>query len=74
MTTRLSSCARQGLARVVTTLVVCGGLPLLIHALAAPGSDPLVSAFAAVCGVAAEAPAPPIWLNEPALDSPDSFR
>jgi hypothetical protein len=72
VTTRLSSCARLGLARVVSTLVVCGGLPLLIHAAAAPASDPLTASFPLTCGLAADAAGHAVWTNQAALDDPDS--
>jgi hypothetical protein len=72
VTTRLSSCARQGLARVVSTLVICGGLPLLIHAASAPAGDPITASFPLTCGLAADAAGHAVWTNQAALDDPDS--
>lgn len=75
MTTRLSSCARQRLARAASTLVVCGGLPLIAWAMAAPGGDPIAAAFLSVCpavaGHASHATFPSAT-SAATLDDPDS--
>ena len=72
MTTRLSSCARQRLARVASTLVVCGGLPLIAWAMAAPGGDPIAAAFLSVCPAVAGHASHATWSSAASLDDPDS--
>lgn len=72
MTTRLSSCARRRLARVASTLVVCGGLPLIAWAMAAPGSDPIAAAFLSVCPAAAGHASQAAFTSAASLDDPDS--
>jgi len=54
----------------VSTLVVCGGLPLLMNAVASAGETP-AAAFPSVCTLAAEGAPQPVWSNGLLLDSPD---
>lgn len=72
MTTRLSSCARQRLARVASTLVVCGGLPLLAWAMAAPGGDPLATSLLSVCPAVQGGASHAVWTSAASIDDPDS--
>ena len=72
MTTRLSSCARQRLARVASTLVVCGGLPLLAWAISAPAADPIDASFLSACPAVAGHASHAVWTSAASLDAPDS--
>jgi len=72
VTTRLSSCARRRIARVASTLVVCGGLPLLAWAMAAPGGDPLGASLFSVCPAVQGGPSHTVWTSTASIDDPDS--
>jgi len=57
---------------VASTLVVCGGFPLLAWAMAAPGGDPLASSPFSVCAAAASGPSHAVWSSAASIDDPDS--
>jgi hypothetical protein len=57
---------------VASTLVVCGGLPLLAWAIVAPGGDPLAAPFLSVCPAVEGGASHAVWTSAASIDSPDS--
>jgi hypothetical protein len=57
---------------VASTLVVCGGLPLIAWAMAAPGGDPIAASFLSVCPAVAGHASHATWTSAASLDDPDS--
>jgi hypothetical protein len=56
---------------VISTLVVCGGLPLLIHAAGASAADPLSSSMASACFFLADGGDQPVFVNSATINDPD---
>jgi len=50
---------------------VCGGLPLLAWAMAAPGGDPIVTSNLSVCPAVSGSSSPAAWTSAASLDDPD---
>ena len=57
---------------MASTLVVCGGLPLLAWAITGPGGDPLAAPFLSVCHATAGEVSHAVWTSAASIDSPDS--
>jgi len=57
---------------VASTLVVCGGLPLLAWAIAAPGGDPLAASLLSVCPAVEGGVSHAVWISATSIDDPDS--
>jgi hypothetical protein len=57
---------------VASTLVVCGGLPLLAWAIAPPGGDPLAASLLSVCPAVQGEVSHAVWTSAASIDDPDS--